>query len=151
MASRNALAGSAVMRHIVDVADVLKELGIWLSNISLCPADLIYWRIHILFGFSRFWSTMCFFVLTTIHTGASSTSVGSSSSPPSVARRFGLLAFASCFLICVRSTLHACVVCGMSSWYGDLESALATWSDMLQLGNVLMYFVIDVKRKKVSR
>jgi len=132
MASRNVLAGSAVIRHIVEVADVLKELGIWLSNISLSHIDLKHGQIHILFGFSRFWSTMCFLVLTTIHTGASSTSVGSSSSSPSAARRFGLFEFPSDFLICVRSTLHACVVCGKSSWYGDLESTLATWSDMLQ-------------------
>ena len=45
----------------------------------------------------------------------------------------------------MRSTLHACVVCGKSSWYGDLESTLATWSDMLRLA---MYGFDDQRQEK---
>ena len=60
MASRNALAGSAVIRHIVEVADVLKELGIWLSSISLCPNEL---EASTDSHFIRFQSLLVYYVL----------------------------------------------------------------------------------------
>ena len=87
--------GSGVKRHIVVVGRVLSECGRW-----------------ILPGLSRFWSTMCFLVVTTSQIGSAELEVTSSeqSSAGSASRFFVVEEASFCFafdLMCLRSAVEA--------------------------------------------
>lgn len=95
MASLAARCGSAVMRHMVCVGEVLRECG-----------TLIFP------GFRRFLSTICFFVVRINHTGPPLADAPSSPSSESSLSNSCFLDdcsdfFSSCDLMCLRSAEEA--------------------------------------------